>query len=63
VENRYDCVVNRGGDADTTGAITGMIAGALYGEAALPARWLRALDPVVCERCVKQAEGLVRADT
>lgn len=56
-------VVNRGGDADTTGAITGMIAGALYGEAALPARWLRALDPGVRERCVKQAEGLVRADT
>ena len=34
-----DClidVVNRGGDADTTGAIAGMLAGALYGPAALP---------------------------
>ncbi|MDD2893220.1 MAG: ADP-ribosyl-[dinitrogen reductase] hydrolase [Halothiobacillaceae bacterium] len=51
-------VVNRGGDADTTGAIAGMIAGAVYGETALPARWLRALDPVVRERCTAQARAL-----
>ncbi|MDR2164461.1 MAG: ADP-ribosyl-[dinitrogen reductase] hydrolase, partial [Zoogloeaceae bacterium] len=36
-------VVNRGGDADTTGAIAGMLAGARHGAAAIPARWLRAL--------------------
>lgn len=42
-----DClirVVNRGGDADTTGAIAGAIAGATYGLDAIPKRWLKALD-------------------
>ena len=53
-------VVNRGGDADTTGAIVGMIAGALYGEAALPQRWLRVLDPAVRVRCEMQAEALLK---
>jgi ADP-ribosyl-[dinitrogen reductase] hydrolase len=37
-------VVNRGGDADTTGAIAGALAGAYYGPEELPRRWLRALD-------------------
>jgi len=37
-------IVNQGGDADTTGAIGGMIAGAFYGIEALPHRWLRKLD-------------------
>ena len=40
-------VVNRGGDADTTGAIAGAIAGAYYGPAELPRRWLRRLEPVL----------------
>jgi ADP-ribosyl-[dinitrogen reductase] hydrolase len=40
-------VVNQGGDADTTGAIAGMIAGAFYGLEALPKRWLKRLDPAV----------------
>ena len=39
--------VNLGGDADTTGAIAGMLAGALYGPEQLPQRWLDALDPEV----------------
>jgi ADP-ribosyl-[dinitrogen reductase] hydrolase len=52
-------VVNRGGDADTTGAIAGMLAGALYGRAALPARWLRALDAQVKAACLQQARALV----
>ncbi len=52
-------VVNRGGDADTTGAIAGMLAGALYGQAALPARWVRALDPQVRLRCAAQARALM----
>jgi ADP-ribosyl-[dinitrogen reductase] hydrolase len=38
-------VVNQGGDADTTGAIAGMIAGSLYGLEALPRHWLKRLDP------------------
>lgn len=57
-----DClidVVNRGGDADTTGAIAGMLAGALYGPAALPARWLKALDLQVRLRCTTQARALM----
>jgi ADP-ribosyl-[dinitrogen reductase] hydrolase len=59
-----DClidVVNRGGDADTTGAIAGMLAGAIYGREALPARWLKALDPAVREACAGQARHLVQA--
>ncbi|MEA1048306.1 ADP-ribosyl-[dinitrogen reductase] hydrolase [Lamprobacter modestohalophilus] len=53
-------VVNRGGDADTTGAILGMIAGALYGPAALPARWVRTLDPEVRQHCLSQAQQLLK---
>ena len=58
-----DClvgVVNQGGDADTTGAIAGMIAGALYGEAAIPAQWLKKLDPEVLREVTAAAEELVR---
>jgi ADP-ribosyl-[dinitrogen reductase] hydrolase len=51
--------VNRGGDADTTGAIAGAIAGAYYGEAALPARWLRRLDRAVREEVAALADRLV----
>ena len=53
-------VVNRGGDADTTGAILGMITGALYGYSALPARWVRHLDPDVRGQCLEQAQQLLR---
>lgn len=57
-----DClvdVVNRGGDADTTGAIVGMMVGAYYGLDAIPPRWLKALDPSVGAACRKQARALV----
>jgi ADP-ribosyl-[dinitrogen reductase] hydrolase len=37
-------VVNLGDDADTVGAITGALAGAVHGEAGIPARWLAALE-------------------
>ncbi|HEX8986584.1 MAG TPA: ADP-ribosyl-[dinitrogen reductase] hydrolase [Rhodocyclaceae bacterium] len=50
--------VNRGGDADTTGAIAGMLAGALYGRAGLPARWLKVLDPGIRAACAEQARRL-----
>jgi ADP-ribosyl-[dinitrogen reductase] hydrolase len=53
-------VVNRGGDADTTGAILGMIAGSLYGIHAIPWAWLRELDTAVRRRCQQQAVALVR---
>lgn len=57
-----DCltdVVNRGGDADTTGAIAGMLAGAHYGLEMIPKRWLKALDPMINERCAQQAGELL----
>lgn len=52
-------VVNCGGDADTTGAIAGMVMGALCGEAGLPARWLRALDATARQRCCDYADALI----
>jgi ADP-ribosyl-[dinitrogen reductase] hydrolase len=36
--------VNLGGDADTNGAVTGALLGARLGAAAIPERWLEALD-------------------
>ncbi len=60
--NFEDClidVVNRGGDADTTGAIAGMLAGAFYGLDAIPRRWRRALDPNVRDACLVQAQALL----
>ena len=52
-------VVNRGGDADTTGAIAGMLAGALYDREALPKTWLNVLDPHIYRMCEAQASMLV----
>ncbi len=40
-------VVNQGGDADTTGAIAGMLAGATYGVQDIPQAWLGKLDKKV----------------
>ena len=51
-------VVNRGGDADTTGAILGMVAGALYGIDHIPTRWLEQLDPNIRAHCTQQARAL-----
>jgi ADP-ribosyl-[dinitrogen reductase] hydrolase len=54
-------VVNQGGDADTTGAIAGAIAGAYYGPAEIPGRWLRRLDRAVVaeiERLARRAVAL-----
>ncbi|GAB2880687.1 ADP-ribosyl-[dinitrogen reductase] hydrolase [Uliginosibacterium flavum] len=52
-------VVNRGGDADTTGAIAGMVMGALCGEDNLPEHWLRELNPAVYKRCQVYADELI----
>ncbi len=51
--------VNQGGDADTTGALAGMIAGALYGIQEIPKRWLKRLDPKVSSEVPMLAEYLV----
>jgi len=52
-------VVNRGGDADTTGAIAGMIAGAYYGMEGIPKAWLKALDPNTAQLCREQGRALL----
>lgn len=57
-----DClidVVNRGGDADTTGAIAGMLAGARYGTESIPNRWLKVLDEKISAQCPDQARALL----
>jgi len=51
--------VNRGDDADTTGAIAGAIAGARYGLEAIPPRWIRSLDPDLREELAALASQLV----
>jgi ADP-ribosyl-[dinitrogen reductase] hydrolase len=52
-------VVNQGGDADTTGAIAGMIAGAFYGIEDIPGRWLKKLNKEVRAEVEDQAAKLV----
>jgi ADP-ribosyl-[dinitrogen reductase] hydrolase len=45
--NFEECLVNtvnQGGDADTTGAIIGGLAGAYYGLEQIPARWMKKMD-------------------
>lgn len=51
--------VNMGGDADTAGALAGMLAGATYGAAALPDAWLKRLDPAVVEEISGQVPRLL----
>ncbi|PLX79103.1 MAG: ADP-ribosyl-[dinitrogen reductase] hydrolase [Desulfuromonas sp.] len=53
-------VVNQGGDADTTGAIAGMIAGAFYGLDAIPLRWLKKLNRDVRIEVEQQAVDLAK---
>jgi ADP-ribosyl-[dinitrogen reductase] hydrolase len=52
-------VVNQGGDADTTGAIAGMLAGATYGVGEIPAAWLGKLDKAVVEEIKAQVPPLL----
>ncbi|MBF0323744.1 MAG: ADP-ribosyl-[dinitrogen reductase] hydrolase [Alphaproteobacteria bacterium] len=57
-----DCVtqtVNYGGDADTTGAIAGMLAGACYGVGDIPKAWLSKLDKHVAEEIRAQVPKLI----
>jgi ADP-ribosyl-[dinitrogen reductase] hydrolase len=52
-------VVNQGGDADTTGAIAGAIAGAYYGPEEIPARWRKRLDSALVRELDALAQRLV----
>ena len=49
--------VNLGDDADTTGAVYGQLAGALYGSEAIPARWRERI--VMGDRITEIADGLL----
>lgn len=53
-------VVNQGGDADTTGAIGGMLAGATYGASAIPDEWLKKVDPAVTAEIRAQVPKLLK---
>ncbi|MBU5614025.1 ADP-ribosyl-[dinitrogen reductase] hydrolase [Geomonas azotofigens] len=52
--------VNQGGDADTTGAIAGALAGAYYGEEGIPVRWRKKLAKEMAAEVSDLAERLVR---
>ena len=52
--------VNQGNDADTTGALAGMLAGARYGFEQIPERWLAQLDRHVGELIRQQTAELIR---
>ncbi|MFY0537603.1 ADP-ribosylglycohydrolase family protein [Nannocystis pusilla] len=54
--------INLGEDTDTTAAVTGALAGAMHGQAAIPEVWLRALASreyveTICARLVERIEG------
>ncbi|WP_321531539.1 ADP-ribosyl-[dinitrogen reductase] hydrolase [uncultured Desulfuromonas sp.] len=53
-------IVNQGGDADTTGAIAGMIAGAFYGMDAIPRQWKNKLNKQVRHEVTAAGESLIR---
>ena len=57
-----DCLVgtvNQGGDADTTGALAAMLAGASYGMAAIPPKWLAKVDRQVTAEIRAQVPRLL----
>jgi ADP-ribosyl-[dinitrogen reductase] hydrolase len=58
-EECLTAVVNQGGDADTTGAIAGAIAGAYYGPEELPIRWIKRLDRGLMAELTRLAGRLV----
>jgi ADP-ribosyl-[dinitrogen reductase] hydrolase len=52
-------VVNRGDDADTTGALAGMLCGAMYGVDDIPSYWLKKLNKDVARDITAQTEALL----
>ncbi|MDD2581135.1 MAG: ADP-ribosyl-[dinitrogen reductase] hydrolase [Desulfuromonadaceae bacterium] len=53
--------VNQGADADTTGAICGMLAGAYFGMEAIPKRWIRKVDAAVVAEIEIMTDRLIAA--
>lgn len=51
--------VNRGGDADTIGALTGQLAGAYHGARQIPERWLKRLHPTTHRLIREQTSALL----
>lgn len=58
-EEAVVAAVNRGDDADTTGALVGMLAGARCGALALPSHWTRKLDRTVVRAITEQTSALL----
>lgn len=50
----------RVGYANTTGAIAGMLAGALYGPEAIHDAWRNTLNADICHSCEAQAVALIQ---
>lgn len=59
VEDALIATVNQGEDADTTGALVGMLAGARCGAARLPWRWIHRLQPDTVRAITDQTSGLL----
>lgn len=62
-EDAVVAAVNRGEDADTTGALVGMLAGARCGARALPPRWLSRLQRATLQAVTDQAGALLALAT
>ena len=63
-KNFEDCLVgtvNQGADADTTGAICGMLAGAYYGMEGIPGRWIKKIDKATIAEIEMLTDKLVSA--
>ncbi|MCA6218669.1 ADP-ribosyl-[dinitrogen reductase] hydrolase [Ideonella sp. B7] len=58
-EDALVATVNQGDDADTTGALAGMLAGARCGASGLPPRWLQRLQPAIVQAITDQTSGLL----
>lgn len=58
-EDAVVATVNQGDDADTTGALVGMLAGARCGASRLPWRWVSRLQPATVRAITDQTSGLL----
>ncbi|NTV12269.1 MAG: hypothetical protein HGA47_16100, partial [Zoogloea sp.] len=58
-EDAMTGAVNRGDDADTTGALVGMLAGAKCGALALPRVWLDKVDREIVQAIIMQTHALL----